>query len=594
MAKFNLYTRADQSRDFQSGSLSSGYIYYDILGQEGSPDMARLRSQVSNRLEKVKNQLNDHSIAVQVLREMARAEYEKEVLILEKQFGRKFAQESAESCFKDIKNFRELIEMINETFQMKQVFLRNKARILNEEDNTTKIVDVGSLTWSYIINEVMSKSAQDNLREFMNVQIEDYYVNGTISQAQFKNNVKKKVEQMFEKGVDKAVDKMLISKTFRKDEQTDNSYQQLINYFKQNPERRNKYIQKLYSIYGINDLKKELVNQIMGRAKQSTSMSTKGLKQSLNDKIGKSVYTRGGMAAEELYNQILLALVEEMNQKGIKAQFSGVGHYGTKPDHILTINVDKPDLFDSTISQLSKEQGLMGAQSLTRSQAQLGYERFTQQLQEFDDSCVVYVNTKYYNLDSNEFIKSGGFGGGKFINMSEFKSVFTKSYTFVNELTGAILQLAQGALGNKQLEESLRAGIAEMAAQFLFDDYLTIGRKHKNLTAIHIFNLDGVLIPLSLVLTALARAFEDSSRYNYKDIVRVHFSIPEILYPYGIAPGEEGKSEPAPASSGTPIDQRKWGMNAWNYQREYAQLNSLIGINFLKNFRDLIKEVLNS
>lgn len=109
-----------------------------------------------------------------------------------------------------------------------------------------------------------------------------------------------------------------------------------------------------------------------------------------------------------------------------------------------------------------------------------------------------------------------------------------------------------------------------MAAQFLFDDYLTIGRKHKNLTAIHIFNLDGVLIPLSLVLTALARAFEDSSRYNYKDIVRVHFSIPEILYPYGIAPGEEGKSEPAPAPSGTPIDQRKWGMNAWNYQREYA------------------------
>ena len=519
MAKFNLYTRADQSRDFQSGSLSSGYIYYDILGQEGSPDMARLRSQVSNRLEKVKNQLNDHSIAVQVLREMARAEYEKEVLILEKQFGRKFAQESAESCFKDIKNFRELIEMINETFQMKQVFLRNKTRILNEEDNTTKIVDVGSLTWSYIINEVMSKSAQDNLREFMNVQIEDYYVNGTISQAQFKNNVKKKVEQMFEKGVDKAVDKMLISKTFRKDEQTDNSYQQLINYFKQNPERRNKYIQKLYSIYGINDLKKELVNQIMGRAKQSTSMSTKGLKQSLNDKIGKSVYTRGGMAAEELYNQILLALVEEMNQNGMKAQFSGVGHYGTKPDHILTINVDKPDLFDSTISQLSKEQGLMGAQSLTRSQAQLGYERFTQQLQEFDDSCVVYVNTKYYNLDSNEFIKSGGFGGGKFINMSEFKEVFSKSYTFVNELTGAILQLAQGALGNKQLEESLRAGIAEMAAQFLFDDYLTIGRKHKNLTAIHIFNLDGVLIPLSLVLTALARAFENSSRYNYKDIV---------------------------------------------------------------------------
>ena len=53
MAKFNLYTRADQSRDFQSGSLSSGYIYYDILGQEGSPDMARLRSQVSVNLREV-------------------------------------------------------------------------------------------------------------------------------------------------------------------------------------------------------------------------------------------------------------------------------------------------------------------------------------------------------------------------------------------------------------------------------------------------------------------------------------------------------------------------------------------------------------
>lgn len=594
MAKFNLYTRADQSRDFQSGSLSSGYIYYDILGQEGNPDMARLRGLISNRLNKVSDQLSNHTIAIQILRNMARIEYDKEVSILERQFGREFAQKNAESCFKDIKNFRELIEMINETFQMKKVFLRNKERILNQEDNSTKIVDVGSLTWSYIINEVMSKQAQDGLREFMNKQIQDYYINGTINQAQFEDKVKKKISSMFDKGISKAVDKMLISKTFRSDEQADNSYQQLINYFKQNPERRNKYIERLYSIYGIDELKRELSNQVLGRANQATSMSTKGLKQSLNDKIGKSVYTRGGMAAEELYNQILSALAQQMRNEGINASASGIGHYGTKPDHILTVNIDQPELFNETVSQMSKEWGLMGAQSLTRTQAQLAYERFTRQLEEFDDSCVVYVNTKYYNLDSNEFIKSGGFGGGKFISMSEFKEVFSKSYTFVNELTGAILQLAQGALGDKQLEENLRAGIAGMVAQFLFDDYLTIGRKHKNLTAIHIFNLDGILIPLSLILTALARAFEKSSQHNYKDIVRIHFSIPSILYPYGIAPGEEDNDQPMPASSNIPIDQRRWGMNAWNYQRQYAQLNSLIAINFLKDFRNIIKEVLNS
>ena len=73
--------------------------------------------------------------------------------------------------------------------------------------------------------------------------------------------------------------------------------------------------------------------------------------------------------------------------------------------------------------------------------------------------------------------------------------------------------------------------IAQDVAYMLFDDFTTIGNMSSGGNAIHIMNLNGIMMPLSVVLTLLANAIESINEDNIRRIVNVTIKAPAILYP---------------------------------------------------------------
>ena len=88
---------------------------------------------------------------------------------------------------------------------------------------------------------------------------------------------------------------------------------------------------------------------------------------------------------------------------------------------------------------------------------------------------------------------------------------------------------------------------------------------------IHIFNLNGVMIPLSFLLNIYGRAVEQAER-NPTSIINASYSTPEILW-----------KKPGPEST---------GYAAWQHQREVALKKTRISVHFLASFKSLVKEYL--
>ena len=73
--------------------------------------------------------------------------------------------------------------------------------------------------------------------------------------------------------------------------------------------------------------------------------------------------------------------------------------------------------------------------------------------------------------------------------------------------------------------------LAQDVAYMLFDDYTTIGTKSASSRAIHIMNLNGIMIPLSLILILLADAIENLDDLKaQRQIVNVKIKSPDILF----------------------------------------------------------------
>lgn len=92
------------------------------------------------------------------------------------------------------------------------------------------------------------------------------------------------------------------------------------------------------------------------------------------------------------------------------------------------------------------------------------------------------------------------------------------------------------AIGYDQKEE-IRSWLATLFAYFLFDDIGNIGVniKGSTLTALHIMNLNGVYIPLSVILDRFAAALENSITQGISSpssFVRATISAPKIKYDY--------------------------------------------------------------
>jgi hypothetical protein len=72
--------------------------------------------------------------------------------------------------------------------------------------------------------------------------------------------------------------------------------------------------------------------------------------------------------------------------------------------------------------------------------------------------------------------------------------------------------------------------LAQDVAYMLFDDYTTIGDTGSGGKAIHVMNLNGIMMPLSVVLSLLADAIEMIDDEAIRSIVSVDIKAPDILW----------------------------------------------------------------
>ena len=217
---------------------------------------------------------------------------------------------------------------------------------------------------------------------------------------------------------------------------------------------------------------------------------------------------------------------------------------------------------------------------------------------------VIFTSSKLYSLgdsfrgfhktakvaDITKLIDEMGFDsytwtpGGK----SRFGSQLVSVY--LNEMNGATLGKDEYREDTKRILTIL---LAAQAAKLLFSDSTLIGQLgDKNTQKIHLFDLDGVIIPLSTILYKLARAFKD---FNGEQVIGADFSVDNlnigklsIRYPKG----KEFKKGEGRYGLG---NSDKINFNeCWRQQRDEAKSKATFRIRFATDFKKQIQEIINT
>lgn len=187
---------------------------------------------------------------------------------------------------------------------------------------------------------------------------------------------------------------------------------------------------------------------------------------------------------------------------------------------------------------------------------------------------------------------------------------FTNTHD-IRILTGLLYNTIDGAFLSEptirdNLIEKLTQILATAAASLIFSDYYEVGHEeNKSVNAIHLFDLDNVYIPLSVILQGMSEAYLKSM--DYQDYIQINGFTPmtsetlKILYPKA---NNESDTQRYKDVYQITEEERKKGVRqakgtnfiseAFNEQRRAAQMDTKFEIHFVNNFKQTIQEILKS
>lgn len=166
---------------------------------------------------------------------------------------------------------------------------------------------------------------------------------------------------------------------------------------------------------------------------------------------------------------------------------------------------------------------------------------------------------------------------------------------YYNTIPGATLHDEED-----EIKEIIRVLMAAVAGRLLFSDWSMIGYDYKGgVNQIHVFNLEGVIIPLSFVLKKLAYAMEQFGNGTWKNyyydspLTVANFRKPSnILYPKNLTTKEQlatGERYP-----GIEFDEETGKVTNFNYywqkQRDDVVSKSKVQIRFMHDFKKIIMD----
>ena len=224
----------------------------------------------------------------------------------------------------------------------------------------------------------------------------------------------------------------------------------------------------------------------------------------------------------------VMEAIEALTQDIIQKQFGGktfrTGATGMKADNIVTykLEVDLDQFFKETETEKDRSVRARSVELLEKMFDKIGSK----------GGYIVEISDKNYSLTSSAFAENKGFAAQTKFKLANLEKLLDKMFVAREDINSLMFVLAntdEQLVGGADAEDMCKF-ISTYIGYFLFDD-LQIDDNSYGITtqAIHLFNLDGIYIPLSVFLNAALYAFENlpeksadyvnvtfESKFNYK------------------------------------------------------------------------------
>lgn len=549
--------------DFTGDLLTKGYVYYERLKDSENPKARRLYQNALSSLQRNVDLVSDNEYTSNTLLAAAKAERAKEYAVLQKCFGGKInINLDASDAGK------KLIQLFNEVLSTKQIYERNINRILGAENNkkfgAQKHIDVSSFIGGYLQSVIWQRLQRTYITKWSKIYtaaVQSGKVNAEqLTLNQMRSDLNKHLSTWITDGIAKALSSKEFSNS-KKDSR--GAYEEFLKELNNSSSTASQDLKRqVRKLYKIDELAEEIKRSVLQNF--STNLNSKAKQKAIKDDINSYFAKSGnlsgqtaGSMAEYLYTFIGSAL-SNMSDTGMK--FTHTGYSQGKADIIVSFGVPTEIIQEAN----SKIEGN------SRTQAVKIITDMEKQLQNFDESALIYVNAKNYKLrDDGRF----AFKAGADFNAASLKGVLEyKDAKKADLLVGSIAQLCKGAIG-QQFSTTFSRAIAMNIGEILFDDVQNIGEQMRANAgnSIHVFLLNGIYIPLSTLLYQLGNAFQTG-----KDItqsVSVSINSPNILW-------TDDSLHPGGYTS-----------QDWEEQASDAEFNTKIIVKFLRNFKQLIERL---
>lgn len=519
--------------------------------------------------------------AVSYLHNLAEAEYAKEVRILETFFGTPQVKQLISDSASTNTKSKNLSAAMNAALGLKDMYNRMITSVINVKTAAEGGNDLGRLTPASYYGPYLKTDLPHVLSNFFNTQDPEriaQWVESNGKDPYIDNALTETIRNTMEVAMDKSLGRLT-----DKNRNNIKVAQEVLAVWKESKEFQSRFLNDLWSQYGMKDFLSSLVNVVDAmdptnktadafRAEMEKNINATKFSSSFSGTIDSQ--TIAGSVAEYIVYMIRKAMSKKMKNGAMSIALAGKTG---RADLISVLSKLSVDYTAEITAYLDTHQGTSIAQSFKT------IENFVDLInKKADDTMIIKENIKKYNLGKN----FRGFKGGS-RNLEGLEATLSAmNFSKAQQMIDYIKQTMPSAVMADQKQE-VRDDLSVIVANFLFDDFNIID-KSKGVNVVHVFDLSNIVVPLSYLLFRLADALNQTNKdlkNNPGSFARVDIHYPKPSPQYNV---EEDYPMRGRNLSG-------WGTTAydsklrWDNQMEAAD-DIQISITFFANFKKLIRD----
>lgn len=552
-------------------TIQNGYVIYTRGAESDSPYWKRVHEKAvaeAGSIHPLYSKDQDRGkVAGEYLLSLGQAEQAKEISLIQQATGNSNIETE------DIKIF---IQNFNEILMGKQQFQATITRLRAALSKPNQGKDSRAPTIASWFSNALGTALNQNLNAFTSQNIDSLIAQDfSVWESQIDSIINKSIEEAFKNLLTKMEDKM-----GKEIYGTQSSWKEIYE-ASQQMQGFNQYFQQM--IRSKIDFDK-IKNIFQNESVKITNKTHRGFRKFIDSQNGLNL--RNEKKSRSLGGSVQEYIESIINSIGLAAQSaasSGGRVFSAekmKADNVTLYSysekIGDPNLAQRITDQLNEE---MIASTSLQDSVNIMENYWNNYLSKLDNSFIVYGSTKAYSMSSS----FAGFHGGGERSLEDAKAIIAQAGfgssadDFINLAyntgNGAIFSNQRGEV-MAQLETALSAAVANL----LFDDWVSIGQTSGGVSAIHVLELNGLKVPLSIFLIAAGKAMIAASN-DTKKVVRIKVKLPtSYLYP-------------------EPIETKGGHMSeiiaAWNEQAATSKKEASFSLTFLKNFKELVSEWIN-